>query len=280
MNYRHAFHAGNFADVFKHVVLVLALQALHRKDTPFCYFDTHAGAGRYDLDGSAAQASGEYRDGIGRLWDWRDPPEGLGVYLEAVRALNPDGRLRYYPGSPRLARRLLRAQDRMVLCERHPETAARLAREFAGERQVRMRGGEDGYRALQAWLPPRERRGLVLIDPPYEAEDEFERVLAALRAAHRRWPTGIYMVWYPIKTRPAVARFHRALQQSGIRKILVAECLLYPEDVALRLNGCGLVIVNPAWRLEETLNGIFPSLIERLRRTPASWANADWLVPE
>ncbi len=280
MNYRHAFHAGNFADVFKHAVLTLALGALHRKDAPFCYLDTHAGAGRYDLEDAPAQASGEYRDGIARLWDWRDPPEELAAYLGAVRALNLCGRLRYYPGSPLLARSLLRAQDRMALCECQPEVAARLAREFAGDRQVTVRCGEDGYRVLKAWLPPRERRGLVLIDPPYEAEDEFGRVIAALCAAHRRWPTGTYMVWYPIKTRPPVARFHHALRESGIRKILVVECLLYPEDVALRLNGCGLVILNPFWRLDQVLNRLFPILIERLRCTPASRSTVAWLVPE
>ena len=280
MNYRHAFHAGNFADVFKHLVLTLVLQALHKKETAFRYIETHAGAGRYDLASEAARQSGEYRDGIARLWDWRDPPPAAVAYLEAVRALNPDGRLRWYPGSPRLARRFLRPQDRMSLCEQEATAAAHLAREFDGDRQVSVRQG-DGYRALADWLPPRrERRGVVLIDPPYETPAELERVRIALAAAWRRWATGIYLLWYPIKTRPPVARFHEALGASGLRKILVAECLPYPDDTALRLNGCGVVVVNPVWGIEDRLREIFPGLLDRLRATPAARLEYRWLVPE
>jgi 23S rRNA (adenine2030-N6)-methyltransferase len=279
MNYRHVFHAGNFADVFKHLVLTLTLQALHRKEAAFRYIETHAGAGRYDLESEAAERSGEYRDGIARLWGWRDPPPAVAAYLDAVRAMNPNGRLRWYPGSPQLARRFLRPQDRMSLCERQPEEAARLARAFAGDRQVTVQQG-DGYRMLAGWLPPRERRGVVLIDPPYESPAEFERVQEALAAACRRWATGCYLVWYPIKTRAGIARFHEALRASGLRKILVAECLLYPDDTAFRLNGCGIVAVNPVWQLDEQLREVLPGLAERLRLTPASRAELRWLVPE
>jgi 23S rRNA (adenine2030-N6)-methyltransferase len=279
VNYRHAFHAGNFADVFKHVVLTLLFQALRRKETPFCYLETHAGAGRYDLGGEAAQKSGEYRDGIGRLWEWPDPPAELLPYLAAVRAVNRTTTLRFYPGSPRLARHFLRPQDRMMLCELHPEAASLLEAEFAGDRQVRVRVF-DGYQGLKAYLPPEERRGLVLIDPPYEREDEFERVLTGLRAAHRRWATGMYTVWYPVKARAPVARFHRELQQSGIRKILLAELLSYPEDTAFRLNGSGMLLVNPPWRLDRVLGELLPRVLARLPHAADGRAEVAWLVPE
>lgn len=279
MNYRHAFHAGNFADVFKHVVLTLLLQALCRKEAPFCYLETHAGAGRYDLGCEAAQRSGEHRDGIARLWEWPDPPAELRPYLATVRAVNRTAMLRCYPGSPRIARHFLRPQDRMVLCELHPEAVSLLEAEFAGDRQVKIHA-IDGYRGLKAYLPPQERRGLVLIDPPYEREDEFQHVLAGLRAAHRRWATGMYAVWYPVKARAPLARFHRELRQSAIRKLLLAELLLYPEDTALRLNGSGMLLVNPPWRLDQVLGELLPQLLARLPHAAGGRTEVTWLVPE
>lgn len=279
MNYRHAFHAGNFADVFKHAVLVAALKALHKKDAPLCYLDTHAGVGRYDLRHEAAQKTGEYQQGIARLWSDAASPEVLGDYLAAVRAVNRGSALRFYPGSPRIVRHLLRPQDRMVLLEKHPEEAARLTHEFAGDRQVMVRA-QDGYQGLRAHLPPKERRGLVLIDPPYEAADEFERVIAGLESAHERWASGIYAVWYPIKDRPAIERFHGRLTASGIEKILIAEFLLFPEDTAFRMNGCGMVLVNPPWKLDETLRALLPLLHERLAQAPGGRWSLFWLAPE
>jgi len=279
MNYRHAFHAGNFADVFKHAVLAAALKALHKKDAPLCYLDTHAGVGRYDLKHEAAQKTGEYQQGIARLWNDAASPEPLSEYLAAVRAVNRGSTLRFYPGSPRIARHFLRPQDRMVLLEKHPEEAARLMHEFAGDRQV-MVHAQGGYQGLRAHLPPRERRGLVLIDPPYEAADEFERVIAGLESAHERWASGIYAVWYPIKDRPAIERFHGRLRASGMQKILAAEFLLFPEDTAFRMNGCGMVLINPPWRLEESLRALLPQLHARLTQGPGGRWSVFWLVPE
>lgn len=277
MNYRHLFHAGNFADVFKHVALMLLLRALQRKASPFCYFDTHAGAGRYDLALSEAQRSGEFRDGIGRLWDGEPESGDLAQYLAAVRALNPDGRLRFYPGSPCIARHLLRDRDRMVLCERHPEEYARLRAEFAGDRRVAVHE-RDGYEALKALLPPEERRGLVLLDPPYEQAGEFERVIAGLETAQRRWMTGIFAVWYPIKDRAAVTRFHTQLCAGSWRKALIAELALFPEDTTFRLNGCGLAIVNPPWGFDRALDGILPELRQRLARDVPARGSVTWLA--
>ncbi len=278
MNYRHAFHAGNFADVFKHAVLSLLLKSLARKDAPFCYLDTHAGAGRYDLSYAPAQKTGEYRDGIKRLWHGNAMPD-LADYLAAVRALNDSDALRYYPGSPRLARFFLRPQDRAVLLELQPDECAQLKAEFAGDRQVLVRE-QDGYAGLKAFLPPKERRGLVLLDPPYESDDEYDRAVEGLRLAHARWDSGIYALWYPIKNRPPVERLHRRLVATGIRKILLAEFCPWPEDTAMRLNGCGMVVVNPPWKLDETLYQLLPALLEQLRQHPAARAGVSWLVPE
>lgn len=278
MNYRHIFHAGNFADVVKHSVLALLLKSLHRKDTPFCYLDTHAGAGRYDLTCEAAQKTGEYRDGILRLWHAPPLPE-LADYLTAVRAINADGTLRYYPGSPLIARFFLRPQDRMVLLELQPDESAQLKTVFMADRQVTV-AAQDGYAGLKAFLPPKEKRGLVLIDPPYESDREYEQVIKGLRIAHARWDSGIFAMWYPIKSRPPVVRFHRALLASGIHKILVVEFCPYPEDSSFRLNGCGVVVVNPPWKLDEMLQAVLPKLLVVLGQHPAGRSSISWLVPE
>lgn len=278
VNYRHVFHAGNFADVFKHLVLSLLLKSLHRKDKPFFYLDTHAGAGRYDLLSEAAQKTGEYRDGIQRLWDDLPLPE-TEDYLAAVRGLNERNRLRYYPGSPRIARFFLRPQDRAVLFELQPDEFRHLQSEFDGDRQATVRQ-QDGYAGLKAVLPPPERRGLVMVDPPYESDDEYDRVVEGLRLAHARWDSGMYALWYPIKARAPVDRFHRQIRDTGIRKILIAEISPYAEDSVFRLNGCGMLIINPPWKLSETLTALLPRLLEKMRKHPAGHAQSAWLVPE
>lgn len=277
MNYRHIFHAGNFADVFKHAVLSLLLKSLQRKDKPFFYLDTHAGAGRYDLASEAAQKTGEYRDGIKLLWNDRSPE--LGDYLAAVAALNHADTLRYYPGSPRIARFLMRPQDRAVLLELQPDEFQHLKTEFAGDRQVTVRQ-QDGYAGLKAFLPPHERRGLVMIDPPYESDNEFEEVVKGLRVAHGRWDSGMYALWYPIKYRPPVERFQRAILATGIRKILAAEFQPYPEESTFRLNGCGMLVINPPWKLDKTLAALLPYLLIPLRKHGHGHSTVDWWVPE
>lgn len=278
MNYRHAFHAGNFADVFKHVVLVRLLKALHRKDKGFAYVETHTGPGRYDLNAPEPQKTGEYRDGISRLWD--SPPEGIEDYLAAVHAVNHDSTLRCYPGSPRVARFFLRPQDRMRVCEREPGECKRLHVEFAGDKQVQVRGG-DGYAALKSWLPPPERRGMVFIDPPYERDDESEQVRAAVVLAVDRWAGGIHAVWYPIKVGAAVERLKTGLVRAGLRRLLAAEMKLWPDDAPFRLNGCGMLIVNPPWKLDAELQALLPPLAERLKQgSHKPRTQVEWLVPE
>jgi 23S rRNA (adenine2030-N6)-methyltransferase len=282
MNYRHAYHAGNFADVVKHATLALVIERLKAKDAPFAVLDTHAGIGRYDLSSIEAQKTGEFRDGVLRLLE--SPPKALPAelepYLAVVRNLNR-GRpeLRWYPGSPRLALDLLRPQDRMVLLELHPEDARTLSALFAGDRRVSVHNS-DGYIGLKAFLPPKERRGLVLIDPPFERRDEFERLARGLRHAHRRWASGQYLLWYPIKDRAPVDAFHAALKAAGIARVLVAELLLRPANDPERLNGCGLVLVNPPWRLDAALASLLPKLAELFGAAPRAGARLDWLVPE
>ncbi len=278
MNYRHAFHAGNPADVMKHAVLALILDRLRAKPAPFCVLDTHAGIGRYDLGGASALRTLEHRDGIGRLFGQPPPHPALAPYLDAVAALNPDGALRWYPGSPLLARALMRDQDRLVANELHPDDSRTLRETFAGDRRVTVTQA-DAYQVLKAHLPPREKRGLVLIDPPFEQPDEFARLAEGLKAAHRRWATGIYALWYPVKEQAAVWRFHEAVEKTGIPKILIAELTWHPEDTHLRLNGSGLLIVNPPWTLDATLRALLPALHAALPATGGG-GKVDWLVPE
>lgn len=278
MNYRHSYHAGNFADVFKHTILILLLQALRSKDKPFCYLDTHAGAGRYDLLGEAARKTGEYQEGIARFWAGQVPLREMTDYLAAVRAVNEEGGggLRFYPGSPRIARYFLRAQDRMVLMELHAEEAHALKQEFRGDPQVHVHHA-DGFSGLKAFLPPPEKRGLVLIDPPFERAEEFEHLAAALQAAHSRWSTGIYAIWYPLKDPHEIRRFHGQLAGSGLRKLLLAEISF--DAAPGRLYGCGMVILNPPWKLDEQLNRLRPALLAALQVTRGEM-RVEWLVPE
>ena len=282
MNYRHAYHAGNFADVVKHATLALLIERLRAKEAPFCILDTHAGIGRYDLSSPEAQKTGEFRDGVLRLLNAapRTLPPGLEPYLAVVRDLNKGRRdLRWYPGSPRLALDLLRPQDRLVLLELHPEDARTLATLCAGDARIDVHN-TDGYVGLKAFLPPTPRRGLVLVDPPFERKDEFQRLARGLRQAHRRWATGQYLLWYPIKGRAPVAAFHDELKASGIARILIAEFLLRPAADPEQLNGCGLVLVNPPWRMDATLATLFPKLADLLGAARGGGARVDWLVPE
>lgn len=277
LGYRHGFHAGNFADVFKHVLLIRLIQALRTKEKPFRVMDTHAGAGRYDLQSAAAQKNQEFADGIGRLWKHTGLSPELDEYLERVRALNLDGRLRWYPGSPRIARDLLRPVDRLALTELHPNEFPRLAAEFGRDRQVTIRQ-TDGYAALESFLPPPERRGLVLLDPAYEAKDEFSRVAAAVHLIHRRWANGGIAIWYPILDRAPSLRFQRSLQESGIPAILCAELRLYPSDGPPGLRGCGMIMINPPWKLEATLQRLLPELLHSLQGGEHGQIRLEWLT--
>ncbi len=283
MNYRHSFHAGNFADVFKHLVLLLVLQHLCRKPTPFFVLDTHAGRGFYRLDTPEAGRTREAEHGIGRLLTAAPTDGPLADLVALVRSLQDgppalrNGAPLGYPGSPALAQSQLRLTDRLVLVELHPDDGAALRDRFCDDRRVAVHR-MDGYQALKAHLPPVERRGLVLIDPPYERPDESEAVVQGLVAAHRRWPTGHYLIWFPIKDRAAVWRFEEALVATGLSRILVAELTVHPEDNAWRLNGCGMALVNPPWQIDRRLEAVLPDLQISLAQTGGG-SRIAWLVP-
>lgn len=269
MNYRHAFHAGNFADVLKHAVLALCLEHLKLKPAPFRVIDLHAGRGLYDLAGVEAGKTLEWIDGIGRLLGMDAPPlpasaeELLRPYLAVVRGCNPDGRLSAYPGSPLIARRLLRPQDAAVFNELHPEEGAALAALFARDPKAKVLD-LDAWIAAKSLLPPKERRGLVLIDPPFEARDEFERLAAALAEARRRFATGTMVLWHPIKEIAAADAFRRAAAAAGFGKTLSARLFIRAPTDEARFNGCGLFIANPPFTLKRALETLGPILAERL----------------
>lgn len=246
MNYQHQFHAGNAADCVKHLALYLTLTALTRKDTPLAYMDTHAGAGSYTLG-----ASGEHLSGIARLWSDRRSLPQCGEWLKIIHQIHPDKQLQHYPGSARLAAALLRPDDRMILCESVPETVAQL-RQQLGKRPRTSILNEDGYRALFAHMPPPEKRGLVLIDPPFERRDEWEALADTLLRAYGRWSQGTYLVWYPIKIRGTITRLWQALR--GRIPVLVYELLQKPEEGRETLFGSGLLLINPPWGVKEALS--------------------------
>jgi 23S rRNA (adenine2030-N6)-methyltransferase len=282
LNYRHAFHAGSFADVHKHAVLCRVLQHLRDKPAAFRVIDSHAGAGLYDLAGAQAQRSGEWHDGIARLMAATPAPavaELLKPYLEVIGALNARGKLTLYPGSPALARAALRLQDRLIACELEPQAAAALARNLAGDPRIKTLR-LDGWTAVSAYVPPKERRGLVLIDPPFEAERDFRELTRALAAAHRKWATGIYMLWYPIKRRSEPNALAKALRRLAIPKILRAELTVAPLSDPTRLNGSGLILVNPPWTLENELSILLPALAVLLGRAGKGGFRLDWLAGE
>ncbi len=273
MHYRHDHHAGNFADCFKHALLTLLIEALTAKDAPLCYLDTHAGSGRYMLDPAP---DAEHRVGIQRLLAAPARLSALAPYRALLDA-RPGRPLTRYPGSPLIAARLLRAQDRLVLCEQVPAVAARLRALFVRDPRVRIVAG-DGYAAMTAQLPPRERRGLVLMDPPFENAREFDALFKAFGAAYRRWPQGVYALWYPIKAREPVRHFLRRLREGGIPKLLNAELCVLLDDVAQRLNGCGMVLVNPPWRLDALLETLLPAMARVLGENGAGSARVEWLT--
>ena len=270
MNYRHAYHAGNFADVLKHLVLALVIDYMRRKEAPFRVIDTHAGCGRYALGSIQAGKTGEWRGGIGRLLgpDSKPlPPDVAKVmrpYLDAVRAENPAPQLEVYPGSPLIARHLMREQDVLVANELHPEDCADLKSAIGRDRRVKLLA-LDGWVALKSLLPPKERRGVVLIDPPFEQEGEFDRLSEGLAEALRRFETGVYLAWYPIKDPKPIAAFHSALAAMAGPELLRLELMIRASGNAPdRLNGCGLIVANPPFTLYDRLAAVLPELTQRL----------------
>ena len=285
MNYRHAFHAGNFADVLKHIVLCRVLVHLREKPGAFRVIDTHAGGGLYDLTSSEATRGAEWPDGIGRVLDASlrnelPPPaaELLAPYLDAVRAFNPGDKLRSYPGSPVLAHHFLRRQDRLIACELEPHAAKALDRSLAGDERTKTIE-IDGWTGLSAYIPPVERRGVVLIDPPFEQEGDYTRLANALDTARRKWATGTYVLWYPIKGRPEPDALAKRILRLAIPKIMRVELTVSPLSDPTRLNGCGLIVLNPPWKLADELSALLPILATLLGRAGKGTSRLGWLTP-
>ena len=277
--YRHLFHAGGYADVFKHCLLQGLLVSLAKKDKPFFYLDTHAGVGRYDLSHAWAQKNREFENGIGRLWERSDLPLPMRFYIEQVRIENPDKRLRYYPGSPLLARRLMRPDDRMALTELNKEDCASLTTLFARDHNVHVRC-MDGYQALKAFLPPPERRGLVLIDSSFDRAKEFARIAEALTVAYKRWATGMFAIWYPLMETNAMIAFERQIIATGIRKILKLEFAIEADDWTLTMRGCGMLVINPPWRFDKEAGALLDWLWPVLSSKGTGSGSVNWLVRE
>lgn len=286
MNYRHAYHAGNFADVLKHSVLAIVIEHLKRKPGAFRVIDTHAGIGTYDLTAEEAVKTGEWHDGIGRIWEGAGSaplPDSirdiLAPYLTAVRSLNVGDDLRIYPGSPFVAKALMRPQDILMANELHPSDHQVLVRRLRGDARARVTN-IDGWIALRSMLPPKERRGVVLIDPPFEVEGERERLVSGLKDGLTRFATGTYLLWYPIKELLPVAAMKRDIVALGAEKLLCAELFVHRPGDAHRLNGCGLLMINPPYQLDERLRVLLPFLVERLGQSPGACFELTWLAAE
>jgi 23S rRNA (adenine2030-N6)-methyltransferase len=273
MNYRHAYHAGNFADCMKHALLVSLIGTFLRKPTPFMVLDTHAGIGRYDLQGPEAEKTGEWKDGIGRL-EHESPESPLAPWLELVRKA---GGPRFYPGSPLLASLMLRPQDQLICCEKHPEDKRALYRLFARTPNVQVHE-RDAYESLRALLPPAQaRRGLVLMDPPFEEPGEFERLAEGLQTIQTRFAPAVVALWYPIKHRTPVHAFENALKDAGTRDVLKAELLMRPPHDPERLNGSGLIVIKPPYGFAQEAQ----ALLTRLGTTLGAYESAvTTLIPE
>jgi 23S rRNA (adenine2030-N6)-methyltransferase len=293
MNYRHQFHAGNFADVVKHVLLVRLMKALQREPKGFLFLDTHAGRGAYDLAAAAAGDSlarkPEWPDGIGRLWSRQDLPQGVAEYVTLVRDFdrergNLEASVRFYPGSPWIARRLAREQDRTAFCEMHPAEYGALRSEFlhlpkgAGGRAMVQE--MDGYVAVRAMLPPTERRALVLIDPPYEAQDEFASAATAVAEGLQRLPAGVFALWYPLTERARVQEFFSAIEALRPPPTLAAELSIADDLSALRKKGCGLLVINPPWQFADEAADLLGYLAPVLAQERGAGSRITWLVPE
>ena len=281
MNYRHAFHAGNHADVLKHVVLLALCDALTAKPAACFALDTHGGRGLYKLDGEAAQKTGEAQDGIARLLAEAPRNPAIQRYLAAIKACRQQHGAHAYPGSPWLLAHALREQDRIAACELHPEEANVLRDNFAGDPRIAVHA-RDGYAAVKALLPPKHgtvkfARGLVLIDPPYEAQlDEFDAALAAIREALARWPQGMLALWYPIKLRRALQPFYRKAAALDTKSALLLELLVRPDDSPLRMNGSGMLLLNAPWQFDAAMAPALDAMRAALGEAGAA-SRSEWL---
>ncbi|HDR1051842.1 TPA: 23S rRNA (adenine(2030)-N(6))-methyltransferase RlmJ [Pasteurella multocida] len=280
LSYRHSFHAGNHADVLKHLVLMLIIENLQQKEKGFYYLDTHAGVGRYRLFSEEAEKTTEFEQGIARLWQRDDLPEEVARYIKLIKQVNYGGKaLRYYAGSPLIAAKMLRPQDRALLTELHPSDFPLLRNNFKEFDNVTTKR-DNGFQQLKATLPPKERRGLVLIDPPYELKEDYDLVVNAIEEGYKRFATGIYAIWYPVVLRQQTKRILKGLEKTGIRKILQIELAVRPDSDQRGMTASGMIVINPPWTLTQQMQNILPYLTNVLvPEGTGSWT-VKWVTPE
>jgi len=278
LSYQHIYHAGNFADVHKHTVLSLLLAAMSVKEKPFFVLDAFAGRGGYEFRATEAEKTGEYHEGVEKIWSADGLPKQLSAYIDAVRQFNGEGTLNRYPGSPWLIRHMIREQDRMALCELHPQEFEALRGMIRSERRVSLHK-RDGLDAMKAMLPPKERRGLLLIDPAYEVKSEYEAVADAVIRTHHHWREGVYAIWYPLLAAGNHEKLLNMLKRSGIRKVLNCTLSIDGED-APGMFGSGMIVINPPWKLDQDMKVVLPWLVKILGRDERGDSSVRWLVPE
>lgn len=259
LSYRHSYHAGNHADVLKHIVLTLCINALKEKEKPFLYLDTHSGAGRYLLKSEHSEKTGEYLSGINLLWQQPNIPELLNTYLSVIKRYNPFSELKYYPGSPLIAKQLLRQQDKLNLTELHPTDYPLLRQEFSKDKRAKVLR-EDGFAQLKSKLPHEFRRGIILIDPSYEIKDDYQIISKALFEAYKRFATGVYLIWYPVVSRTQTQKMIDSIIKLGIRRISQFELAIKPDNNQKGMTASGMLVINPPWKLHEQMQTILPWL--------------------
>jgi 23S rRNA (adenine2030-N6)-methyltransferase len=279
LSYRHSYHAGNHADVLKHIVLTLCINALKEKEKPFLYLDTHSGAGRYLLQSEHAEKTGEFLSGINLIWQQSEIPELLNTYLSVLKRYNPFDDLKYYLGSPLIAKQLLREQDKINLTELHPTDYPLLRQEFSKDKRAKVLR-EDGFAQLKSKLPPESRRGIVLIDPSYEIKDDYQKIPKALFEAYKRFATGIYLIWYPVVSRTQTQKMISEIINSGIKRISQFEFAIKPDNNQKGMTASGMLVINPPWKLHEQMQTIMPWLKSILDKDKTGNYLIKELVPE
>lgn len=279
LSYRHSFHAGNFADVLKHIVQVLIIESLKEKEKPFMYLDTHSGAGRYTLVSDEANKTGEYLEGIARIFEADDVPATLAPYLNLIKSMNAPQSLRIYPGSPLIAKLTLREDDKLVMAELHPSDQILLKKVFLHDERATIKLG-NGFHLLKSHLPPLSRRGLILIDPSYELKEDYQLVVEGIKEGYKRFATGTYALWYPVVFRQNIKRMIAELKASGIKKILQIELGVKPDSDRRGMTASGMIVINPPWKLESQMKEILPWLCEKLALEHRGHHLVEWIVPE
>ena len=279
LSYRHSYHAGNHADVLKHIVLTLCINSLKEKEKPFLYLDTHSGAGRYLLQSEHSEKTGEYLSGINLIWQQSETPELLNTYLSVLKRYNPFDNLKYYLGSPLIAKQLLREQDKINLTELHPTDYPLLRQEFCKDKRARVLR-EDGFSQLKSKLPPESRRGIVLIDPSYEIKDDYQKIPKALLEAYKRFATGIYLIWYPVVSRTQTQKMIDEIVNLGIKKVSQFEFAIKPDNNQKGMTASGMIVINPPWKLQQQMQTIMPWLKNTLDTEKTGNYLIKELVPE